>query len=189
MGAIGSISVLYLLVISSTICLALSENQPSIDLTSYFEVSATSTCGDPPTFFDSPKNSGQFGICSGTNYSIDNVIDGDNTTRWQSANGDSPVDVTFTLAQVVAKIIVRLGDMYFATFLQPDIVLSLQSVRVTVMFGLPLRLYLEELRANEQNFTTLRVYVLDAATDCAGIANCEEYTVEEVISGFTVFCY
>ena len=49
--------------------------------------------------------------------------------------------------------------------------------------GLPRYLFLEERRAGEQSFTTLRAYVLNATADCAGMGDiCEEYTIEEVIN-------
>ena len=79
---------------------ALLETVPAIDLTDYFAVTASSTCGDPPTFHEWPKNSGSLESCSGSEYPVNSVVDGNVSTRWQSANGDAAVNVTFTLEQV-----------------------------------------------------------------------------------------
>ena len=78
----------------------LSVNTPYLDLTRYFTVSATSVCGDPPFLFELPQNSGEFQVCFGNEYSVDNLVDGNFDTRWQSVGGESPVVIVFTVRQV-----------------------------------------------------------------------------------------
>ena len=75
-------------------------NTSYLDLTRYFTVSATSVCGDPPFLFELPQNSGEFQVCFGNEYSVDNLVDGNFGTRWQSVGGESPVDIVFTVRQV-----------------------------------------------------------------------------------------
>ena len=98
MGATRTLSVVLLLLASSSG--VFSGNKPYIDLTNYFTVSVTSVCGDPPTPFELPQNSGQFQVCVGNEYSVDNLVDGNLDTRWQSVSGESPVDILFTIKQV-----------------------------------------------------------------------------------------
>lgn len=81
-------------------CIALPENEPYIDLTWHFSFSATSVCGDPPTQFEYPQNSGQLQTCNGSDYSEEKALDRNSSTRWQSANGETPVEISFTLIQV-----------------------------------------------------------------------------------------
>ena len=100
MGASWRLSALLLLAAS---CAALPADEPYIDLTRYFTFSATSVCGDTPTLFEFPKNSGQFQNCSGSEYSEDYVLDGDLNTRWQSISGETPVTISFTLNQVIPR--------------------------------------------------------------------------------------
>ena len=107
MGATWSLSVLFVLLILATSCVAQSVGEPYIDLTSYFTLSASSACGDPPTLFESPKNSGQFQSCNGSHFSAENAVDGNFSTRWQSANGESPVNISLTLDQVCMENIER----------------------------------------------------------------------------------
>ena len=84
-------------------CAALPADEPYIDLTRYFTFSATSVCGDKPTLFEFPKNSGQFQNCSGSEYTEDHVFDGDPNTGWQSISGETPVTLSFTLNQVITR--------------------------------------------------------------------------------------
>lgn len=81
-------------------CIALPEDEPYIDLTWHFSFSATSVCGDPPTQFEYPKNSGQLESCNGSDYSEEKALDRNSSTRWQSANGETPVEISFTLKKV-----------------------------------------------------------------------------------------
>lgn len=82
-------------------CVALPVDEPYIDLTSYYSLSASSVCGDAPTQFEIPKNSGQLQNCNGSEYLVENAVDGNSSTRWQSASGDTPVEIYFTLSQVL----------------------------------------------------------------------------------------
>ena len=113
MKSTWSVSVLYSLLLLVTASVALPENQPYIDLTSYFAVSSTSVCGDPPTLYESPRNSGNFQSCTGSEYSIDNTVDGNASTRWQSANGETPVEVSFSLLQVWKRTSVDIYELSF----------------------------------------------------------------------------
>ena len=115
MRSISASCVLFLLVASGGGA-DLLQGEPLIDLTDHFAVSATSTCGDPPTLFEWPKNSGHFEVCSGSDYSIENVADGNASTRWQSVNGESSVDVTFTVNQVGIKLCSRKLKCIFPLF-------------------------------------------------------------------------
>lgn len=81
-------------------CNALPVDEHYVDLTRYFSFSATSVCGDPPTQFEYPKNSGQLQSCNGSDYSEEKALDGNLSTRWQSANGETPVEISFTLNKV-----------------------------------------------------------------------------------------
>lgn len=169
-----------LLLVASSI--ALPEDEPYIDLTWHFSFSATSVCGDPPTQFEYPQNSGQLQSCNGSDYSEEKALDRNSSTRWQSANGETPVEISFTLEQVWEWLRSKrrgwLSCKTLPLYLQPAVSLSLAGIRITVDGGLPRYLYLEE--RTEQMFTTLEVYVLNLA-DCAGTGeNCSEFTVEEV---------
>ena len=92
------------LLLLATSCAAQPMSGPNIDLTRFFSFSASSVCGDPPTPFEFPKNSGRFQSCNGSQFSVENALDGNFSTRWQSENGPSPVDISFTLNQVCRKI-------------------------------------------------------------------------------------
>ena len=87
----------------SASCAALPAEDLYIDLTRYFSFSASSTCGDPPSLFEFPVNSGQLQNCSGDDHVEAFATDGDPTTRWQSVNGETPVTLTFSLRQVSGK--------------------------------------------------------------------------------------
>lgn len=81
-------------------CAALPAVGPYIDLTRYFSFSASSICGDPPTQFEFPVNSGQLQNCSAGDHVEAFATDGDPATWWQSANGETPVTFAFSLVQV-----------------------------------------------------------------------------------------
>lgn len=102
MGASWRLLAAYVLLLSAS-CTALPAEDPYIDLTRYFAFSASSTCGDPPALFEFPVNSGQLQNCSGDDHAEAFATDGDPTTRWQAANGETPVTLTFSLQQVSEK--------------------------------------------------------------------------------------
>jgi hypothetical protein len=156
---------LLVLLITVGAAAGLTGNEPSVDLTDFFPVSsATSACGPdtPPTSYEEPQNSGQFQIC-GSDFSAENVQDGNSSTRWQSENGISPVYLNFTISE-------------------PGLSLSFLGVRLAFASGLPRRLYLEVRLSGLQTFDTLRVFAVNASRDCEGADNCEEFTVEEVLA-------
>ena len=90
-----------LLSIALRLCTALSSDAPSFDVTQYFSIAANSTCGgDPPTLFQDQLNIGVLVNCSVGEHEPQLAVDGDPDTWWQSANGDSPVELVFSLEQV-----------------------------------------------------------------------------------------
>ena len=100
---------LLVLLVAVGVSTGLLENQPSIDVTNFFSVSsATSTCGadTPPTSYEEPQNSGQFQTCGSEelDFSAENVLDGNSSTKWQSENGDGTVDVNFIISEVELRI-------------------------------------------------------------------------------------
>ena len=102
MGVAWSLSVVFALLLLASSCSGVPQpvSEPSIDLTRYFTPSATSVCGDPPTQFELPKNSGQLQTCNGSQYAVENALDGNFSTRWQSANGETPVSLSLALNKV-----------------------------------------------------------------------------------------
>ena len=92
-------AVLALLLVGS--CSANSSAPRSFDVTRHFSLSANSTCGgDPPTLFEDQNAPGVLLNCTVGEYEARLVLDGDSNTRWQSATGDTPVTLTFSLQQV-----------------------------------------------------------------------------------------
>lgn len=92
-------AVLALLLVGS--CSANSSAAPSFDVTRHFSLSANSTCGgDPPTLFEDQNAPGVLLNCTVGEYEARLALDGDSNTRWQSATGDTPVTLTFSLQQV-----------------------------------------------------------------------------------------
>ena len=83
-----------------TSCTAFPTEGPHIDLTPYFSFSASSTCGDPPTMFEHPINSGILQACAAGDHSEELALDGDANTRWQSQVGEMNASVTFSLNRV-----------------------------------------------------------------------------------------
>lgn len=71
----------------------------SFDATNFFAVESNSSCGaDPPTAFELQlAGAGSFANCSPGQFEAGALLDGDPATRWQSALGDSPVALTFSL--------------------------------------------------------------------------------------------
>ena len=85
-------------------CLAaLSADVPHVGLTQYFVLSSSSSCGDAPGAIEFPQNSGLFQNCSAGQHTIALATDEDPNTWWQSAAGETPVDVTIALQQVCVK--------------------------------------------------------------------------------------
>ena len=92
-------AVLALLLVGS--CSADSLAARSFDVTRHFGLSANSTCGgDPPTLFEDQNAPGVPLNCTAGEYEVRLALDGDSNTRWQSATGDTPVTLTFSLQQV-----------------------------------------------------------------------------------------
>lgn len=83
-------------------CSVNTSTEPSFDVTRYFNLTANSTCGDPPTLFEDRNAPGVLLNCSAGEHEAHFALDGDLNTRWQSANGDNPVSFTFSLQQVSA---------------------------------------------------------------------------------------
>ena len=82
------------------LCTAFSSAGPSFEVTQYFSLAANSTCGgDPPTLFQDQFNGG-IANCSVGEHDPQLAADGDPNTWWQSANGDTPVELVFSLEQV-----------------------------------------------------------------------------------------
>ena len=84
-------------------CVAFPQDSPNFDVTSYFGVTINSTCGDPPTLYESQSNPGVFANCSSGEHDAQFVLDGDINTWWQSENGATPVLFTFSLQQVMPQ--------------------------------------------------------------------------------------
>ena len=92
-------AVALLLFVALRLCAAFS-SAPSFEVTQYFSLAANSTCGgDPPTLFQDQFN-GVFANCSIGEHDPQLAVDGDLETWWQSANGDTPVGLVFSLEQV-----------------------------------------------------------------------------------------
>ena len=81
-------------------CSANSPTASSFDVTRYFNLTTNSTCGDPPTLFEDRSAPGVLLNCTAGEHDARFALDGDLNTRWQSANGDTPVSLTFSLQQV-----------------------------------------------------------------------------------------
>ena len=76
-----------------------SGSGPRLDVTQFFAFDANSTCGgDPPTLFE--LRSGEFQNCSLNEHESSFAVDGDQTTWWQSQNGEDPVALMFSLSEV-----------------------------------------------------------------------------------------
>ena len=92
-------AVALLLFVALRLCAAFS-SAPSFEVTQYFSLAANSTCGGvPPTLFQDQFN-GVFANCSIGEHDPQLAVDGDLETWWQSANGDTPVGLVFSLEQV-----------------------------------------------------------------------------------------
>ena len=90
-----------LLTVALRLCTALSPDAPSFEVTQYFSLAANSTCGGvPPTLVLDQLNPGEFVNCSIGERDSQLAVDGDPDTWWQSANGDTPVELVFSLQQV-----------------------------------------------------------------------------------------
>ena len=72
----------------------------TFDLSSGASASASSTCGDPPAQF-SPPSSNSTLLCNSSDpslsYPASSLVDGVQSTRWQSRNTQSPVSVAISL--------------------------------------------------------------------------------------------
>ena len=77
------------------------------DVTRFFSLEASSTCGDTP-----PSGSGDgLGIvsCLPGERNVSFVLDGDLESWWQSEDGESPVELTFSLQNVRRVRILKRG--------------------------------------------------------------------------------
>ena len=93
------------LLIAVGVAAGLPGSQPSVDLTELFPISsATSACGSdtPLTSYEEPQNSGLFQTCGsgGNEFPVQSLQDGNSSTKWQSENGISPVQLNFTISEV-----------------------------------------------------------------------------------------
>lgn len=70
------------------------------EATQYFSIAVNSTCGVPPTLFEHQRTPGLFENCSLGDHEASFALDGNQSTWWQSANGEDPVAITFSLQQV-----------------------------------------------------------------------------------------
>lgn len=187
MRLVSSPAGLLVLLMAVGLSTGLLENQPSIDVTNFFTVSsATSTCGadTPPTSYEEPQNSDQFQTCGSgeLHFSAENVLDGNSSTKWQSENGVSPVDVNFVIAEVELRICLFLNSIIILFVVQPGVSLSFQGVRLIFGSGLPRRLYLDTRLPGQQTaFETSRVFAVNASRDCEGEVSCQEFAIEEVL--------
>ncbi len=98
-----TVKVLLALAALLQLSVALPNDVPTIDITRYFEASASSTCGeqgDTPTLYEEQGNTVVFANCSSGEHVAALMLDGDPDTYWQSEIGVTPVEVTFALQQV-----------------------------------------------------------------------------------------
>lgn len=92
----------------------------SIDVTNYFSFAANSTCGNTPTIFDQLASGAPDEVfsCFLGEHNASFALDGDLNTWWQSENGESPVQMTFTLENVSAVKLVKKGAWLMCTVLE-----------------------------------------------------------------------
>ena len=90
------------------------------DLTRFFSLEASSTCGDTP-----PSGSGDLGIvsCLPGERNASFVLDDDLESWWQSEDGESPVELTFSLQNV--SVCIKRGWGSFLVYVAAQTQLSL----------------------------------------------------------------
>ncbi len=73
----------------------------SLDVTRFFSLEASSTCGETPPSPGSGSGDGlQVSSCLPGERNASFALDSDVETWWQSGDGDSPVELTFSLQNV-----------------------------------------------------------------------------------------